>query len=217
MLLSGYGTSFWLVFGIGLIAIADFGLIFWLVDRWRRRLPQPILPTIEETGWMLSSLSIFSVVGLVAIFNTSAQPLLTLTCLGTVILPLPIMILGRIYWQGRYHKLMDVSYLTEDGSMRELRLMIGRLPIMPRFPFFRDRYMPILWERRWNWLNYYDFSLNSLLKFGFNDLRLRDEYLPGLISTLVWYQWILGMFYLVLLFWTLSWTIPGLNLLIYLK
>jgi hypothetical protein len=88
---------------------------------------------------------------------------------------------------------------------------------MPRFTFFRDRYMPILWDRRWNWLNYYDFSLNNLLKFGFNDIRLRDEHLPGIITTLVWYQWGLGILYLALLLWTLSRTIPGLNLLIYLK
>ena len=46
---------------------------------------------------------------------------------------------------------------------------------------------------------------------------LRDEHLPGLISGLVWYQWSLGLLYIVLLFWTLSRTIPGLNLLIYLK
>ncbi|MDJ0552926.1 MAG: hypothetical protein QNJ68_00475 [Microcoleaceae cyanobacterium MO_207.B10] len=217
LLLSGYGTSFWLVFGVGLIAIAYFGLLFWFVDKWRRRLPKPILPTVEETGWMLGSFSIFCLVSLTAIFNTSVQPFLTLACLATVILAFPMIILGRIYWQGRYHNLMNVSYFTEEGDMGQLRLMICRLPIIPRTPFFRDRYMSILWERRWNWLNYYDFSLNNLLKFGFNDLRLRDEYLPGLISTLVWYQWILGMFYLVFLFWTLSRTIPGLNLLIYLK
>jgi hypothetical protein len=82
---------------------------------------------------------------------------------------------------------------------------------------FRDHYMPILWDRRWNWLNYYDFSLNNLLKLGFNDIRLRDKHLPGIISALVWYQWSLGILYIALLLWTLSRTIPGLNLLIYLK
>ncbi|MFZ1027067.1 MAG: hypothetical protein WAN66_12705, partial [Limnoraphis robusta] len=121
------------------------------------------------------------------------------------------------YYKRRHHNLLDLSYLTEDASQRQLRLMIGRLPLMPRFVFFRDRYMSILWDTRWNWLNYYDFSLNNFLKFGFNDLRLRDEHLPGLIASLVWYQWGLGVLYLILLFWTLSRTIPGLNLLIYLK
>jgi hypothetical protein len=82
---------------------------------------------------------------------------------------------------------------------------------------FRDHYMPILWDRRWNWLNYYDFSLNNLLKLGFNDIRLRDKHLPGIISALVWYQWSLGILYIALLFWTLSRTIPGFNLIIYLK
>ena len=93
--------------------------------------------------------------------------------------------------------------------------MLGRLPIMPRFPFYRDRYEPILWQKRWNWLNYYDFSLNNIFKLGFNDIRLRDRHLPGLIATLVWYQWCIGVLYIILLFWTLSRTIPGLNLLIY--
>ncbi len=132
-------------------------------------------------------------------------------------MPIPLMLLWRLYQQGRYHDLIDVTYFVEDGSLRQLRLLIGRLPVMPRFTFFRDRYMPILWDRRWNWLNYYDFSLNNLLKFGFNDIRLRDEHLPGIITTLVWYQWGLGILYLALLLWTLSRTIPGLNLLIYLK
>jgi hypothetical protein len=107
--------------------------------------------------------------------------------------------------------------LVEDGSMRQLRLLIVRLPVIPEFPFFRDRYTPLIWERRWNWLNYYDFSLNNFLKLGFNDIRLRDRHLPGTISALVWYQWSLGILYIVLLLWTLSRTIPGLNLLIYLK
>jgi hypothetical protein len=93
--------------------------------------------------------------------------------------------------------------------------MFGRMPIIPRFPFFRDRYEPILWDKRWAWLNYYDFSLNNIFKLGFNDIRLRDRHLPGIVSTLVWYQWILGGLYIILLLWTLSRTIPGLNLLIY--
>lgn len=217
LLLSRYGTSFWLVFGVGLVAIAYFGLLFWLVDRFRRRHPQPIVPTVFETPWMLGSYGVLTFAGVTAIFRTSDRPWLTLSCLGMVILPVPMLLLWRLYQQGRYHDLMDVSYFVEDGSLRQLRLLIGRLPVMPRFEMFRDRYMPILWDCRWNWLNYYDFSLNNLLKLGFNDIRLRDQHLPGIISTLVWYQWSLGILYIALLFWTLSRTIPGLNLLIYLK
>ena len=217
LLLSQYGTSFWLVFGVGMVAIAYFGLLFWLVDRFRRRYPQPVLPTAFETPWMLGSYTVLTFAGVTAIFRSSDQPWLTLTCLGGVILLVPMLLLGRLYKQGRYHDLMDVSYFVEDGSLRQLRLLIGRLPVMPRFEVFRDRYMPILWNRRWNWLNYYDFSLNNLLKIGFNDIRLRDEHLPGIITTLVWYQWSLGILYIALLLWTLSRTIPGLNLLIYLK
>jgi hypothetical protein len=217
LLLSRYGTSFWLVFGVGVVAIAYFGLFFWLVDRFRRRHPQPIVPTVFETPWMFGSYGVLTFAGITAIFRTSDRPWLTLACLGVVILPVPMLLLWRLYQQGRYHDLMDVSYFVEDGSLRQLRLLIGRLPVMPRFEMFRDRYMPILWDRRWNWLNYYDFSLNNLLKLGFNDIRLRDKHLPGIISALVWYQWSLGILYIALLLWTLSRTIPGLNLLIYLK
>jgi hypothetical protein len=56
-----------------------------------------------------------------------------------------------------------------------------------------------------------------LLKLGFNDWRVRDQELPPIISFLVWYQWGIGIFYITLLLWTLSRTIPGLNLLIYFK
>lgn len=217
LLLSGYGTNFYLVFGVGIIAIAFFSLIFWLVDRFRRLHPNQIVPTAYETSWMLGSFLISTLFGLIAIFRNTPQPLLTLTCMAVIIVPLPGFLLFRLYQQGRYHDLMETSYFTEDGTLRQLRLLIGRLPVIPRYELFRERYLPLLWNRRWNWLNYYDFSLNNLLKLGFNDVRLRDEHLPGIISTLAWYQWSLGILYITLVLWTLSRTIPGLNLLIYLK
>lgn len=217
LLLSRYGTSFWLIFGVGLVAIAYFSLLFWLVDRVRRWHPRPIVPQLSETISFLVSFSSLSIAGMTAIFRTAEQPWLTLSCLALVMVPVPALLLSILYWRGRYHNLMDTSYFVEDGSLRQLRLLIGRLPTIPRFPLFRERYLPLLWERRWNWLNYYDFSLNNLLKLGFNDIRLRDEHLPGLITSLVWYQWCLGILYIALLLWTLSRTIPGLNLLIYFK
>ncbi len=217
LLLSGYGTNFYLVFGVGIIAIAFFSLLFWLVDRFRRLHPNQIVPTAYETTWMLGSFAISTLCGLIAIFRNTPQPLLTLACMAVIIVPLPSILLFRLYQQGRYHDLMETSYFTEDGTLRQLRLLIGRLPVIPRYELFRERYLPLLWNRRWNWLNYYDFSLNNLLKLGFNDVRLRDEHLPGIISTLAWYQWSLGILYITLVLWTLSRTIPGLNLLIYLK
>lgn len=217
LLLSAYGTSSELVFGVGMVAIAYFGVLFWLVDRYRRRMPQPIVPKLGETISVVISFLGLTGIGLLAIFNSPENSWLTLGCLGIFLLPLPVFLVTIIYWRGRYHQLLNVSYFVEDGSMRQLRLTIGRLPIIPKFPLFRDRYYPILWERRWSWLNYYDFSLNNLFKFGFNDIRVRDQHLPGLINALVWYQWSLGILYLTLLLWTLSRTIPGLNLLIYLK
>lgn len=217
LLLSNYGTDFNLVLGVGIVTTSYFGLLFWLIDRWRRRYPSPILPSRYETIAMGSSFLILTSLGIINIIQASDSPWISLSCLALILLPFPLVLVIILYRKGRYHKLLDVTYFMEDASERKLRLLIVRLPIMPRFAFFRDRYLPILWDRRWNWLNYYDFSLNNMIKLGFNDLRLRDEYLPGIVSTLVWYQWSLGMLYVALLFWTLSRTIPGLNLLIYLK
>ena len=215
LLLGDYGTNITLLLNVGITAITFFSLLFWLIDRYRPGISKPIIPTRYEIICMVGSYLILTLFGIVNIFITTDQPWLTLACLAVVLLPVPINFLICLYWQGRYHKLLDVTYFVEDGSLRQFRLLLGRLPIIPKFPFFRDRYQPILWEKRWNWLNYYDFSFNNILKFGFNDIRLRDEYLPGIISTLVWYQWCLGVLYIILLLWTLSKTIPGLNLLIY--
>lgn len=215
LLLGNYGTNVNLVFSIGLVAIAFFSFLFWLIDRYRPGISQPIIPTGYETICMAVSYLSLTFLGIINIFITTDQPYLTLACLAIVLIPIPISLALHLYWQGRYHKLLNLTYFVQDGSLRQFRLLLGRLPIMPLFPFFRDRYQPILWSKRWNWLNYYDFSLNNIFKFGFNDIRLRDEHLPGIIATLVWYQWCLGVLYIILLFWTLSRTIPGLNLLIY--
>lgn len=215
LLLSRYGTRFGLALGVGLVAIALFSLMFWAIDRCRRRRPTPIWATRGETLLMVISASGLMAVGIGTIVRTAAAPGLTLACIGLLTLPIPSLLLILLYRQGRYHDLIDESYFVEDGSLRQLRLLIARLPNIPKFPFFRDRYTPLPWDRRWNWLNYYDFSLNNWLKFGFNDIRLRDQHLPGLITALVWYQWGLGLMYIALLLWTLSRTIPGLNLLIY--
>ncbi len=63
LLLSRNGSNFWLVFGVGLVAIAYFGVLFWLVDRWRRILPKPVLPTPPETLWVLGGFSVLSLWG----------------------------------------------------------------------------------------------------------------------------------------------------------
>lgn len=161
------------------------------------------------------SCGLLLLLGLNNLLRLADYPGLTLLCVALLILPVPALLIGALLKQGRFHDLMTESYLVEDGSMRQLRLLIARLPIIPNFPFFRDRYVPLLWDRRWNWLNYLDFSLNNWLKFGFNDLRLRDQQVPGWITALVWYQWGLGLLYAALLLCTLSRTIPGLNLLLY--
>lgn len=215
ILLSHYGTSFGVCFGAGLVAIPAFAAMVWFVDRYRRRCPTPIVPPLGEGLWLGSGGGLLLLLGFNNILRTADYPGLTLLCLGLLIFPVPLLLIAILLKQGRFHDQIHESYLVEDGSMRQLRLLIARLPVIPKFPFFRDRYTPILLDRRWNWLNYLDFSLNNWLKFGFNDIRLRDQNVPGLVTALVWYQWGLGLLYTALLLWTLSRTIPGLNLLLY--
>ncbi|MBI4783391.1 MAG: pentapeptide repeat-containing protein [Oscillatoriophycideae cyanobacterium NC_groundwater_1537_Pr4_S-0.65um_50_18] len=217
LLLTHYGTNFWLVFGVGLVAIAHFGILFWGVDRFRRLHPKPVVPTALETVWAWGGFSLITLMGIIAIFRSGEHPGFTLACLELVIIPIPAVLTGFIYGRGRFHDLMTVSYFVEDASLRQLRFMIGRLPNIPAYPQFRERYSSIVWDRRWSWLNYFDLSLNNLFRLGFNDIRLRDRHIPGLITALVWYQWTIGLLYFALLLWTLSRTIPGLNLLIYFK
>ena len=215
LILGDYGTNINLIFTIGIIIISFFSFLFWSIDRYRPNISIPVIPNRSEILIVTGSYLAITIFCSISLFVNTEQPWLTLITIAIIILPVPLFITGLIYKKGRYHKLLDTSYFVEDGSFREFRLLIGRLPIMPRFPFFRDRFQPILWEKRWNFLNYYDFSLNNIFKLGFNDIRIRDRHLPGLISTLVWYQWCLGVLYIILLLWTLSRTIPGLNLLIY--
>ncbi|MEM9087462.1 MAG: pentapeptide repeat-containing protein [Cyanobacteria bacterium P01_F01_bin.53] len=215
LLLSQYGTNVWLTIGVGLISTSAFAILFWGVDRYRRRVPTPIVPTPAETACvMLGAAGLFAL-ALSLLSQDNVHVLWTLEAVALVVLPVPLAIIIRLYQQGRYHDLMDSSYLVENGALRQLQVLIARLPTVPKYPFYRDRYSPILIDRRWNWLNYFDFSFNNWFKFGFNDIRLRDKAVPGLISTLVWYQWSLGVAYITLLLWTLSRTIPGLNLLLY--
>ena len=215
ILLSRAGTSAGLVLGVGLVAITYFALLFWLVDRLRKLRPTPIVPTLAETLWMTGSAGLFFSIGLATIFHTSDRPWLTLASMGVSMGPIPIALLVNLYARGRFHDLMDVSYFVENGELRQVQLPIARLPIVPRYHFFRERFMPLLWDRGWAWLNYYDFSSINLLRIGFSDVRMRDEAMPTEITILVWYQWSLGLLYISLLLWTLSRTIPGLNLLIY--
>jgi len=217
LLLSRNGTSFWLIFGIGIVTVSYFSVLFWIVDRVRRRYPKAILPTGSEIISTISFAIMLFLLGLTAVIQAADRPFVTLLCWSIVVIPVPLILIGLLYQQGRYHALMEVSYFLEEGTLRQLRILVGRLPTIPRYPLFRERYLPILWDRQWNWLNYFDFSLNNFLRFGFNDIRVRDEHLPGLVSILVWYQWSLGTLYIALLLWTLSRTIPGLNLLIYFK
>lgn len=215
LLLSHYGTSVGLTLGVGLIAIALSSLLFWVVDRYRRRVPTPIVPPREEAAWMVGSFVGVIGLGALIVVRLGDMPGFTALAIALLVLPLPLTLTALLYRQGRFHDLMETSYLVEDGGFRQLRLLIARLPVIPSFPFFRDRFVPIDWQKRRNWLNYYDFSLNNWFKFGFNDIRLRDQCVPGLVTALVWYQWAIGLAYVTLLLWTFSRTIPGLNLLLY--
>ena len=215
LLTSHYGTNVGLTLGGGIVAIALSSLLFWGVDRYRRTLPTAITPPWTEALWMLGSFSILTLLGLMTLVRLGDAPVLTGLAIVLIVVPIPGGLIVALYRQGRFHDQLDTSYLVEDGSARQLRLLIARLPIIPKFPFYRERFYPIDWQRRRNWLNYYDFSLNNWFKFGFNDIRLRDKSVPGLVTALVWYQWAIGLAYVTLLLWTLSRTIPGLNLLLY--
>lgn len=215
LVLSNYGTSTGLTFGVGLLVTTAFAVMYWLVDRYRRLTPCPILPTKKESITMVAAASSLAGIALGLLSQNSVELGRSLIAVGLLILPVPGFVVLRLYQQGRYHELMEVSYFVENGAIRRLQVLIARLPTIPKFPFFRERYTPILSNRAWNWLNYFDFSFNNWFKFGFNDIRLREKAVPGLISALVWYQWSLGVVYIVLLLWTLSRTIPGLNLLLY--
>jgi hypothetical protein len=215
LLMSHYGTNVGLVLGVGLVAVAIASGLFWGVDRFRRFAPTAIQPPPTEQVWMATSSALVTGIGGLAIGRLGDSAGWTMLAIALLTLPVPLALIATIYRQGRFHDQLDSSYLVEDGSARQLRLLIARLPVIPSFPFYRDRYKSIRWDRRYTWLYYYDFSLNNWFKFGFNDLRLRDTAVPGLITALVWYQWALGLSYVVLLLWTLSRTIPGLNLLLY--
>lgn len=215
LLLSQYGTNVTLAFGVGLMAMTVFAVAFWLVDRVRRWVPVPILPERKEVLTVLLVAGGLLAVAIAGVVRSSEMPGRALGAIALVVFPVPVGLLLRLYQQGRYHDLMDSSYFVQNGALRKLQILIARLPLIPSFPFYRERYSSLPLDKRWNWLNYFDFSLNNWFKFGFNDTRLRDKAVPGIISILVWYQWVLGTAYVVLLLWTLSRTIPGLNLLLY--
>ncbi len=217
LLLSRNGTSFWLAFGVGLVAAPTFAVMFWWIDRARRFQPMAIVPGWGEFTAVASMALVLASIGLTAIVRNGDRPALTLLCLAFVILPIPLGLMGLLYRQGRFHPELGSSYFVEEGTLRQLRILVGRLPIIPRFQLFKDRYIPLPWDKAWNWLNYFDFSFNNFLRLGFNDIRLRDQHVPTLLNILVWYQWSLGTLYIALLLWTLSRTIPGLNLLIYFR
>lgn len=212
LLLSKYGSDFWLAFGLGVLGIAYFAVVFWGTDRLRQATNPPLLG--ECVGVLGLALSL-SLIALPLVWMHSDAPGRVLGLCLLLGLPLPGWARLTQASQPLPSELPGASYFVEDGSQRELHLQIGRLPIRPRFPWFRERYLPLQLLRRWNWLNYFDLSLDNFLKISFNDVRLRDEHLPAWVALLVWYQWGLGLIYAALLLWTLSRTIPGLNLFIY--
>ncbi len=226
LLLSDYGTNVGLVFSVGLVATTLFGMMLWVVDRFRQGIPKlivpksivpkPMVPKPSEVAWMISGGGLILLLAISVLYQCGADPLRTLVAISVMVLPVPMAMMARLYQQGHDCDLIeDSSYFVKNGAMRRLQVLIARLPIIPQFPFYRNRYLPLLMNKPWGWLNYYDFSLNNWFKFGFNDIRMRDHEVPSMVSVLVWYQWSLGTAYIALLLWTLSRTIPGLNLLLY--
>ncbi|MEN8447676.1 MAG: pentapeptide repeat-containing protein, partial [Cyanobacteria bacterium J06555_13] len=103
LLLSQYGTNVGLTFGVGLLATTAFAVIFWIVDRYRRQVPTPILPTqVETVSMALGSAGLFFL-SLTLIGQSNLHPGWTLIAVAFVVLPVPLVIMARLYQQGRYH------------------------------------------------------------------------------------------------------------------
>lgn len=111
LLLSQYGPNVALPFSVGLIATTVFALIFWLVDRCRRRVPAPIMPTPEERLIMLGVSGVLLVFAVAIVSRTSTYPVRTLGAIALIVLPLPAGLLSRLYQQSRYHARPDGSQL----------------------------------------------------------------------------------------------------------
>ncbi|MGL5074586.1 MAG: pentapeptide repeat-containing protein, partial [Waterburya sp.] len=63
LLLGDYGTNINLLFNVGIMAIAFFSFLFWLIDRYRPFISQPMIPSRYEISVMVGSylsLTIFS-------------------------------------------------------------------------------------------------------------------------------------------------------------
>ncbi|MEO0541522.1 MAG: pentapeptide repeat-containing protein [Cyanobacteria bacterium P01_A01_bin.105] len=206
LVLSRYGTSVGLVFGVGWLVIAPFALAYWWLDRDRTE-PLLLWHVIPPLSTYLGLVTL----GLALIYRSGPTPGATILVLTLLVVPAVVLASHQLGQQ----RPDEPSYFNQDGSERQLRLLIARLPVMPNYYFYRNRYTGLVRSRHWNWLNYFDFSVNNSLRFGFNDTRLRDVSVPGGLSLMVWYQWTLGVLYIALLLWTLSRAIPGLNLLLY--
>ena len=61
----------------------------------------------------------------------------TLAWTALTLIPIPGAIVFQLYRVGRYHQNLNLSYFVEEGTLRQLRLLIGRLPIVPLYPTFR--------------------------------------------------------------------------------
>ena len=89
-----------------------FSLLFWLIDRYRPGISRPIIPTGYEIAVMLGSYFTLTIFGILNIFTNTDRPWLTLTTVATVLIPLPVLIIGSIYQRGRYHQLLDTSLFS---------------------------------------------------------------------------------------------------------
>ena len=68
---------------------------------------------------------------MVAIFENADRPWSTLAWTALTLIPVPGAIVFQLYRVGRHHQNLNLSYFVEEGTLRQLRLLIGRLPIVP--------------------------------------------------------------------------------------
>ena len=120
LLLGNYGTSISLIFSIGIITITFFSFLFWLIDRYRPHISQPIIPRGGEAIVMSISYMTFNILSIINIFIATEEFWLTMSAIAIFLLPIPIIITSLIYQRGRYHKLLDRSYFVENAEFQRI-------------------------------------------------------------------------------------------------
>ena len=167
---------------------------------------------------MGSGSSFLILAGLAAIFRVNETPWETLVYLALILVPVLISLLLLIYGQGRYPRPNAGELLCRGWQHPAAALFdwpSAKYPRLSGLPRTLQRYSLEPCAGAGSTIS--TSALTTRCGLASTIFVCANEELPGLISTLAWYQWTSVIIYFGLLLWTLSRTIPGLNLLIYFK